>query len=952
MKLDNDTREALVTLIINRIDLLLKKKKEVNEETVDRIISFELENQDDEYDDEDIKRIKRDVEYYAQIKHTDDTVIFEDYDDHDWYENKSGEFWTLYRRYLEQTGSLDRNSINKLEQDTLPNLMNCLGNPNGKVKKKLRRGLVIGDVQSGKTATYTGLICKAADAGYKVVILLTGITETLRKQTQERMEEGIIGYTVRRVSRGTQKARQTDKVGVGKYEHEMTATAFTSYDDDFKADTNTIATSLKSHKSLVMFIVKKNVKILENLYNWLEAFNKDILDDMIHAPMLLIDDEADNASINTNKDKYNPTRTNSIIRKLCNAFTNATYVGFTATPFANVFIDPDTTKEMINADLFPQDFIYVLPTPSTYIGATKLFTPEEPLYKQCLKFIKDIKEPTKEELDDDPNPDVRPLYYKHSKNWHGSFPESFTDSIRCFYLANVIRDLRGDNTKPRTMMINISRFVNVHKYIVEYVKDFYNTDYGIIQTDFDDNYNNNYSLELFLELKRLYEEHYSNSGFSIEQVLDKQNLLNAIEHIMVLKVNSKKGSDKLDYKLHPNLRAIAVGGLSLSRGLTLNGLITSYFYRNTSTFDVLMQMGRWFGYRPNYEDLCQIWTSETSAVWYSQISDATEELKDDIRRMREDRMTPKEFGIKVHDISVDLQITSPNKMRNSFNHDEYLDFWGSLFETPYVSLKADNNKNNLDIVKNMFNKISDDGNLFCQPYQDGPAGTIIYKDVPRVYVNSLINHIKVSLRNIRFYLPEMRDFLNETSDATLNSWDIVVFAGNSSEEPFSINSTYKVKLMERTIKLMGNDANGKYIGFTGKSGRLGSKTDSLYALEYGNEYEKNKKIDEALELYMVENELSIKPRVQDVQGNTWFKYIADRNPCLMIYLVRPTEKVKNEDNADINQYLTEIGDSPIVGFGVGFPRLTGTSAPPKRYKINKIYQRQLLEESGEDDELS
>ena len=394
MKLDNDTREALVTLIINRIDLLLKKKIEVKEETVDRIILFELENQDDEFDEEDIKRIKRDVEYYAQIKHTDDTVIFEDYDDHDWYENKSGEFWTLYRRYLEQTGSLDRNSINKLEQDTLPNLMNCLGNPNGKVKKKLRRGLVIGDVQSGKTATYTGLICKAADAGYKVVILLTGITETLRKQTQERMEEGIIGYTVRRVTRGTQKARQTDKVGVGKFEHEMTATAFTSYDDDFKADTNTIATSLKSHKSLVMFIVKKNVKILENLYNWLEAFNKDVLDDMIHAPMLLIDDEADNASINTNKDKYNPTRTNSIIRKLCNAFSNATYVGFTATPFANVFIDPDTTKEMINADLFPQDFIYVLPTPSSYIGATKLFS-DGALYKNCLKLIQDIKEPKK-----------------------------------------------------------------------------------------------------------------------------------------------------------------------------------------------------------------------------------------------------------------------------------------------------------------------------------------------------------------------------------------------------------------------------------------------------------------------------------------------------------------------------------------------------------------------------
>ncbi len=952
MKLDNDTREALVTLIINRIDFLIKKKKEVKEETVDRIISFELENQEDEFDDEDIKKIKRDVEYYAQIKHTDDTVIFEDYDDHDWYENQNGEFWTLYRRYLEQTGSLDRNSINKLEQDTLPNLMNCLGNPNGQIKKKLRRGLVIGDVQSGKTATYTGLICKAADAGYKVVILLTGITETLRKQTQERMEEGIIGYTIRRVTRGTKKARQTDVVGVGKYEHTLTATAFTSYEDDFRADANTIATSLKSHKSLVMFIVKKNVRILENLFNWLEAFNKDVLDDMIHAPMLLIDDEADNASVNTNKDKYNPTRTNNIIRKLCNAFSNATYVGFTATPFANVFIDPDTTSEMVNADLFPQDFIYVLPTPSTYIGADKLFNPDEPLYEKCLKFIRDITEPTKEDLADDPDPDERPLYYKHSKNWHGTFPDSFIDSIHCFYLANVIRDLRGDITKPRTMMINVSRFVNVHKYIVEYVKDIYDTDYGIIKTDFDDNFSNNSNLELFVSLKQLYDKHYQNCGFPIEKVLDKQNLLKAIEHIMVLKVNSKKGSDKLDYKAHPNLRAIAVGGLSLSRGLTLNGLVTSYFYRNTSTFDVLMQMGRWFGYRPNYADLCQIWTSETSAVWYGQISESTEELKEDIRRMREDKMTPKEFGIKVHDISEDLQITSPNKMRNSYNHDEYLDFWGNLFETPYVSLKAENNKINLEIVKGLFAKIAEDGSIFSQPYQEDTTGTVIFKDVPRVYTNSLLNQIKVSLRNIHFYMSEMRDFLNDTSDPKLNLWDIVVFAGNSQEEPYAINSNNRIKLMERTIKLMGNDSSGKYIGFTGKSGRLGSKTDSLYALEYNNEEEKCKKIEEALKLYMIENELDIKPKMQDVQGNTWFKYIADRNPCLMIYLVRPTEKAKNVESKEMKKFLSEIGDSPIVGFGVGYPRLDGSSKAPKKYKINKTYLRLLMEESGEDDELS
>ena len=946
MKLDNETKEDLISIIMKRIDFLTKRGKEINEEVVNHVIKLEFNSYDGEYDDTDVENIRLEIAYYTQIKHTFESVIYDDYDDsHNWYKNENGEFWKLYRRYLEAKGSLDINSINKLEQDTLPALMNCLGNPNGKVKKKLRRGLVIGDVQSGKTATYTGLICKAADAGYKVVILLTGLTEALRKQTQERMEEGIIGYTIRKISCGNSKSTHTERVGVGKYPHDLTATAFTSYDDDFKANKQTIATSLKSHKSIVMFIIKKNVKILENLYSWLEAFNKDVLDDMIHAPMLLIDDEADNASINTRKDKYNPTTTNREIRKLCNAFNNATYVGFTATPFANVFIDPDTTSEMVNADLFPEDFIYVLPTPDTYIGTSKLFAVGEPLREQCLKFIHDIEEPTKEELEGDTAPDNRPLYYKHSKNWHGTFPQSFTDSIRCFYLANVIRDLRGDINKPRTMMINISRFIKVHKHTVSFVKELYDRDYGCILTDFDDKQIENHELNLYKELERLFKKHYIKCGFTVKEVLSKENLINAIKHILILSVNSKKGSDKLDYKNRPNLRSIAIGGLSLSRGLTLEGLIVSYFYRNTATFDVLMQMGRWFGYRHHYEDICQIWTTETSANWYSQIADSTEELKLDLRCMYDDKMTPKQFGIKVHDISDDLQITSSNKMYNTFNHEIFVEFWGGYFETPYVNLNVDNNNTNLELVNTLLNNILKDGDKTILPIQNHEYGSILYKSVPRLYINPLIENIRVSYHNMKFFHTEMREFLADTRDKKLDYWDVVIFGNSKGTKEYPINGK-KIREISRTVKLLGGDSSGKFIGFTGSAGRLGSKSDGYFAIS-----DEEVKIEKALEKYRIYNELSNKPKRSDIDQKSWFKFIPDRNPCLMIYIVNPKDE-SWIDNQDMKDYHKALGENPIVGFGVGFPSIGDNSIKPKSYKVNKIYWKQLLEESGEEDELA
>lgn len=942
------TNQNIFDTILSSVKLKIDMKKMlgeiITEDQLDGIIDSVLVGFSIVLEDSERQKMRNAIEYYTQIKHTEDQIILDEYDDvRDWYskiENKNGWFWTRYKDYLRRTGDLDPVSINKLENDTLIKLMNCLGDPRAKVAgKSLRKGLVIGDVQSGKTATYIGMICKAADAGYKVVILLTGITETLRQQTQERVEEGILGYTIRSYGRGKNRFKSSSRVGVGLDNMELRASAFTSFEDDFKGDVDQVTMSLKSHDSLVLFVVKKNVAVLNKLHKWLTDYNKDMLDDLIHAPMLLIDDEADNASINTSKDKLDPTETNKVIRKICSSFNNATYVGFTATPFANVFIDPETTEEMKNADLFPSNFIYVLPTPSSYIGAKEIFYPYGRCYSS-IKFIEDIVEPTREEIKSDPEKDSRPLYYKHSKEWHGLFPDSLKDSIRCFYLANVIRDLRGDMGQPRTMMINVSRFVKVHRYIQEWVQSLYSRDINEILTNFSDSQNDNIGNPLFSQLSELFDKHFSNCGIQKTKVLDKAQLLKSIEPVQVIVVNSKKDSGKLDYKSNPSLRAIAIGGLSLSRGLTLKGLITSYFYRNTSTFDVLMQMGRWFGYRQGYDDIFQIWTSHESAEWYMDISIATEELKQDIHKMFDDKLTPKEFGIKVRDISDELQITSANKMRNAFNHYETIVFWGGLFETPYANLVVKNNTNNLNCTRQFLQKLVDDSIDFSQ---NGLFGTVKIEKVPYNYISSLLSSIKISLKNMRFDIEHLQEFISDECAGVLKEWDVCVYAGNSKDE-YRLTDKFSIYPMVRTLHLKGN-----HIAFTNKA-VLGSPSDGMLSLS-------TRQIEKAKQDY-----LDAEGKVPGTYpGATWFKYVQNRRPCLMIYFVRPADvdpsKIDRNNPTELEtikdrliEYKNELGDAPMVAYAVGFPKCDSKSYSTKTYKVNKVYYKQILEEAGEEDD--
>lgn len=909
-------------------------------------------------DEETRKQLFIDIEYQYKVVHTEGESIFDNYDEpHDWYTNseKSDQyFWGRYRDYLINHTSIDIKSINLLDEKTLPDIMNCLSNPKEEFEKQqLRRGLIIGDVQSGKTATYSGLICKAADAGYKVVILLAGITESLRQQTQERVDEGIIGYSIKKDG----KLEKRGRVGVGLDNKSLKATSFTSCAHDFVGDCDKISTSLEAHNSLVLFVVKKNVSVLTKLYNWLREQNIDPVLGCVNNPMLLIDDEADNASVNTNNAEIDPTRTNKIIRNICGLFRNATYVGFTATPFANVFIDPDSIDKMKQADLFPEHFIYALPTPSSYIGADKIFYEDGPYFGN-LRYISDIEEP--DYVSDEykqlskNQPDVLnngPFYSRHKKEWNGPLPKSLRESVLCYFIANAVRDLRGQQSAPRSMLINMSRFIRVQNRIKENVEAIWESFINTVRFDFSANSTQNEHLSLYQELKEIWGKHfYYVDDISFDRVIQKQTLIEAVEKMEIMVVNGSKMSKKLDYRTNKSLRVIAVGGLALSRGLTLEGLLVSYFYRNTATFDVLMQMGRWFGYRGGYENLFQIWTSKSSADWYAEISRASIALKEDIHSMCEQKLTPKDFGIKVRDNCSELQITAANKMRASYSLNVMESYYGNMVDTPYVSLSTKQNQSNWEATSIFVKQLFDNGYKFrfadIGRYPDSEVYSEIgtsrfFENVPKSLIIEYLSSIKCSMVNMNFNIDNILKFINDPETENIELWD-VVFEGGDSEKHYDIEGLEMINCAERAIYCEARNvvqiSSRRRLTGT-REGKFALDKDELQAIE-----------DRRRKAWEDEGLTKEEANARAIPLKAYFQFSPNRKPILVIMLIQPkpaNPEPGKEERPKLTTFRNELGENKIVAYAIGFPGAKETESS-KHYMVNKVYYSLYMQDDVDD----
>lgn len=625
--------------------------------------------------------------------------------DDQWVHRREDVAWTYagaYEEFLRNEGWPPQ-MVQSLS-DVTTRILGHLQDPLSEGTSWSRRGLVIGHVQSGKTANYTGLIARAADVGYKFIVVIAGIHNNLRRQTQQRIDEAFIG-------RSSDPEDRCCNIGVGitpGYPHPAT---LTNINEDFNKNTATKSGwKINDFSKPIILIIKKNVTTLTALHKWLKELNAKGQDRISDVPMLLIDDEADNASINTNRENLDPTRTNAMIRSVLGLFAKSCYVGYTATPFANIFINPDAYGDDVREDLFPRDFIYCLDAPTSYFGAEKLFL-NEATRDSFIRTIDDCE-------------DFIPYAHKRADSVH-ELPPSLYRALDEFIVSRAIRNLRGQVGKHCSMMVNVSRFVSVQKA----VRDFLSLREKKIREAVLANYampEDVSSRNIYMKgLRNAFDEEYAEVGVTWAEV--KAALCGVFDHLHLYVINSKS-DEVLDYtrfaKEGIGLTAIAVGGLSLSRGLTIEGLTVSYMYRNTMMYDTLMQMGRWFGYRPGFEDLCRVHLSSDSINWYSHIAEAAEEIVQQVKRMRRDRLCPKDFGLYVRSHPDSLLITAANKMRFGQEVTVEQSFSGRLRESYIVSTAPDVNARNFELIAEHWR------NGFGGRPEESTEKGIIFRDVP------------------------------------------------------------------------------------------------------------------------------------------------------------------------------------------------------------------------------
>ena len=697
-----------------------------------------------------------------------------------WYlqNENDGYFWNRFRTYLNKKWSIP--VVDRLHKTT-DDIMDDLGDPRSEAPFQ-RRGLLLGDVQSGKTATYTAICNKAADAGYRVIIVLAGMMENLRIQTQERLDAEFVGldskYTL---DKKADSAMRNKPVGVGlvpPFNVDRRITRFTSVSTDFKASViKSNGLNLNDLKGTALFVVKKNKSVLNNLHAWL---TKD--EDVLNLPLLLIDDEADNASVNTSSDEHNPTAINAAINKILRSFKQATYLGITATPFANIFIDPDMASDGAAKDLFPRHFLTLLPTPDHYIGADRIFgngSEDDWTDRVDGEYGNALIPILNDEQDSF-------YFFKHKKDLADELydlPPSMREAIRYFVIATAVSDSRFDIREHRSMMINVSRFTDVQNVTADMVQEYVNQ----LSSDVE-NYHALPS-EQTMKIKniaRLYETwkkyNVENvAGYSWEQLL-KEYLCKAVRRIEVRSVNQKNGAKSLDYYNYKNvgMRVIAVGGNSLSRGLTLEGLTVSYFYRNTMMYDTLLQMGRWFGYRNNYDDLFKIWIGEDAIGWYSYITDAFNELKGELRTMARQNLTPEDFGLKVRQDPGALIVTARNKMRTGTAVTVPITVSGRMIETPRLWRDPEIVSANNSLCEAFLRKVNSTEGITRE--FDDYVHAFIWRNVPKKALVELVSQYKSHPWNLNFQAAALSAFIDEEDD--LEYWDVAVPSG-SVENPYT-----------------------------------------------------------------------------------------------------------------------------------------------------------------------
>jgi hypothetical protein len=871
----------------------------------------------------------RDLETLYSIWMAQGTIL-EDKQDHiSWLPDRKAEinwdFWDRYRRYLEEEKGWSPTTVDRLEQLT-DSILERMEEPQ-RSGDWSRRGMVVGQVQSGKTSNYTGLICKAVDAGYKLIIVLAGMHNSLRSQTQLRLDEGFLGWDSQN-NRAFDTGNRFIGAGLIPTGKQLRALPVTSSAEkgDFSKKIADQCGAAPGGADPILMIVKKNNTVLNNLVKW--ALNWANADPQLgrkvvrNSPLLIIDDEADNASVNTKEVRLNDTgipreeqeatTINKLIRQLLHSFEKTAYVGYTATPFANIFIHDKVDTSEHGKDLFPRHFIVNLPTPSNYVGPVQVFgldaDSSTDLESVSGLDIVRIVEDQDEWMPTGHKKEHVPPY----------LPTSLKEAIRVFILSCTVRLWRGQTKVHNSMLVHVTRFKDVQELVSQLIKDEltslqrrlrYSEGNALIQVL--DEFKYLWNTDFIPTSEKIIGTELQPTGMTPAWNDIEHLLYQAAARIQVRKINDDKSKDVLDYWSSLNgLNVIAVGGNKLSRGLTLEGLSVSYYLRASKMYDTLMQMGRWFGYRPGYLDLCRLYTTDELVEWYQHITIASEELRKEFDYMASMSATPEEFGFKVKTHPSGLIITGANKMRNGTVMQ--LSFAGTISET-YLFHKDENIiRRNLNTTEDLISGLgtySIEKNNFLWKQVSGS------KIVD--FLTNYQSHPNARLANTRSLIDYIQAQLKKNE---LVSWTVALISKNKAENMYNI-AGIEVGLTQRE-----NVADPSLPEYRLSKSRLLNPPDEM--LDFPSSVQ-----EEIISITKERRQEAGKPESKSKTPDG--KVIREkRNPSNGLLLIYPL------DPQAINAAI------PVIGFGISFP--SSNSAKPVEYKVNNIYWEQEFLDSYED----
>lgn len=762
----------------------------------------------------DLERVIALLEERLPIAVGQATVMADPTADHvDWYRGERKLNRRFFERYADQLRALEwpEASIQAID-DATDRIMEWMEDP-ARLAPWDTRGLVVGHVQSGKTANYAGLMAKAADAGYRLIIVLAGMHNALRQQTQKRIDRDFLGYD-------TRAEVQRRPIGVGLINGTVHADNITTQaaNGDFRRAVHENL-GMGVQQRPVLLVVKKNASILKNLNAWVSEV-VERRGDTRTAPLLVIDDEADQASVDTGDQNqisddefdpdYDPKTINGEIRKLLHAFPRSAYVAYTATPFANILIHDTRLADGYGEDLFPRSFIVSLQAPSNYIGPATLFgiDSEDPATAPApLPLCRDVDQTKEAWLAATHKKDAAPRYEGQEV-----IPPSLENAILSFVLVCAARRARGQIAVHNSMLVHVSRFREVHQRVHAEIEPW------LTEVKRQLRYRTG-SEALLARLRTLWEQDFEPCSEDVRATEHGRNLKTtlwsdvesqlheAADRIRVQVVNSDL-KEPIDYESHEDTgySVIAIGGDKLSRGLTLEGLSVSYFLRASRMYDSLMQMGRWFGYRSGYVDLCRLYMPADLQRWFRHVATAAEELRTRFERMARLGARPKDYGLKVQSHSI-LLVTAQNKMRHATEHQ--VSFAGDGKIQTVFFQDTDINRSNGHLVSALIREL---GPLPAEGFRvDRPGGAVagsrgrIWTDVPGARIADLIGALRFP--EDTFEPLRLRDYIRaQLAIRELIHWTVIMPSGLGSSQEFA---GARVRTVSREV-LKFSEADGEF----------------------------------------------------------------------------------------------------------------------------------------------